>query len=91
MRSTFLTCRGVRAALRSALGSGATGATKAVIESLTTGALDRLVTAGTIQSWVASSLVVSQYADRWQVRFTYSPSYPVNFILVTPVVSIPIA
>lgn len=91
MDSTYDCCRAVRNAVRPLIGSNGTTAVKGVIEGIVRNTLDWLVKDGVIRSWVVSSLVVQELTDRYIIRFTYSPAYPVNFILATPTIQIPFA
>lgn len=88
--STFDCARAVRAGLKPLIGSAGTTASKGLIEACIMRVLTELENDGVIRSWVRGSITIAEYADRYDVRFTFSPAIPINFILVTPVVSVPV-
>ena len=73
------------------IGSNTTTTTGASLKVAIAQALDQLVASGVIQAWQPETLQLTQYSDRWQVTFKFTPSYPFNFAVVEPVIDVPLA
>lgn len=89
--STYDCCRAVRTDLKRLIGTAGTSLLKGVIYSTVAGTLDRLVRQGVIRDWDKATLYVYEYADRYDVVFDYTPTYPFNFGKITPRVKVPLA
>lgn len=84
-------CRFIRDTCSAFIGSNTTTTTGASLKVAIAQALDQLVASGVIQAWQQDTLQLTQYADRWQVTFKFTPSYPFNFAIVEPVIDVPLA
>lgn len=89
--STYDCARAVRTALRRLIGTNGTSLLKGVLLTAVSSTLDRLVREGVIRSWEKGTLDIIERADRYDVTFSYTPTYPFNFGVVTPTIKVPIA